>query len=140
MEAHHELTLKQILDSAWVRRLGRAAMIITPVLMSIGGVGIGWIVWDSRDIAKQAIQTAASAVSVSLQVKQEQGSRADLADQRAIAEQAWRDRFDAGLVNVQADVGEIKGDIGELKGLIMRQTAGKTDREGRAIIPTYVFN
>lgn len=139
MEAHHELTLKQILDSAWVRRLGRAAMIITPVLISIGGGGIGWIVWDSRDIAKQASSTAASAVAVSLQVKQDQGAYAGIAEQRALSEQAWRNRFDASLTNVQADVGEIKGDIGELKGLIMRQTAGKTDRQGRAIVP-YIFD
>lgn len=140
MTEAHELTLKQILDSAWVRRLGRAAMILTPILMSLGGAGIGWIVWDSRDIAKTASSTAASAVAVSLQVKQEQGARADLADQRALAEQAWRNRFDATITNVQADVGEIKGDIGELKGLIMRQTAGKVDRHGLTILPTYVFD
>lgn len=139
MEAHHELTLKQILDSAWVRRLGRAAMIITPILMTMGGGGIGWLVWENRDLAKRASETAASAVAVSLQVKSEQGAYALLADQRAAAEQAWRTRFDAGLTGVQADVGEIKGDIGELKGLIMRQTAGKTDRHGY-IWPTYVFD
>lgn len=139
MEAHHELTLKQILDSAWVRRLGRLAMIVTPVLMSAGGLGIGWIVWDSRDIAKQANSTAASAVAVSLQVKQEQQAYTLLEQQRAQSEQTWRNRFDAGLTSVQADVGEIKGDVGELKGLIMRQTAGKTDRHGY-IWPTYVFD
>lgn len=135
-----ELTLKQILDAPWTRRIAHGVWIVLGFVVPSMLAGIGWIVWGSRDTSLVAKVTAEQALVIVRDLKLSQSASEDLAEQRALAELAWRNRLDAGLTNVQADVGEIKGDIGELKGLIMRQTAGKTDRQGRAILPTYVFN
>ena len=139
--ADAELTIKQILDLAWVRRLSRAAMILVIPLISVGGSAIGWIIWQNYQAADKAVvaadiaaKTAAAAVEIAEDVKAIQIERAALADTRAADDKAWRDRLDAGLTRVNQristelgalkdDVGDLKGAIGEHKGLIVSDRA-----------------
>ena len=147
-EGHHELTLKQILDSNWVRRLSRASMVVFPIVIStIGGAG-SWVLYQNWQTSEKAVQASSEAAKIAAQalrvaddVRSKQDDRADLADTRAIDAKAWQQRLDEGLVRlnqrvsvqaseqnakfdaVNAKLGDLLGDIGELKGLIVRQNA-----------------
>lgn len=129
-----ELTLKQLLDAPWTRRLSRAFMILLFPVVGAGGSFVGWIIHENAQRAGTAAELAAEAVKVAAAVSDKQDDRANLADQRSADEKAWRDRLDAGLTRVNVristeigriseDMGEIKGSLGELKGLILRQQA-----------------
>lgn len=153
-----ELTLKQILDSAWVRRIARACMIVLPVIVTSGGSFVAWVMFQNWQTSDNAVRAAQSATTVAGQalvvvkdVQQTQDARAALADQARLDQQAWQKQLDDRLIRLNQrvstdvgelkdDIGEIKGAVGELKGLIIRQTSAKVDRQGRAIVPTFVFD
>lgn len=139
------MSIKEILDSAWVRRLGRLAMICIIPIVTAGGSAIGWIVWQNYTTSSRAEEVAAKAAAIAADVKVLQDQRADLIDERAKADLAWREKFDASLVRVnqqlstemgtvRTEIGELKGDIGELKGLIVRsQSAAVPFSPGRPV-------
>lgn len=138
MHATHELTLKQILDSGWVRRIGRVAVIITPILMSAGGGFVGWLIHTNNETSAKAATIATAAVALAEDLRHKNDERAMLADARAADQKAWQDSLDSGLIRlgqrvtnefstVNEKFSEIAGDIGELKGLIVRQSASAGD-------------
>jgi hypothetical protein len=141
MSEGHELTIKQILDSAWVRRLSRAMMIVFPMVVSaVGGAGT-WVMYQNWQTSQQAVAAAATAASIAAEavktanlVSDKQDARAELADQRDEDAREWQKNLDDRLIRlnqrvsteigvVQAKLGELQGAVGELKGLIVRQSA-----------------
>lgn len=127
-----ELTLKQILDSPWMRRLSRLAMTAGVTIITMICSGIGWLVWQNNEVSTAAQKAAAQAVEKVEDVAETQKARAELTDLARDADEKWRQKFDASLVRVNqristevgpinAKLGELQGEIGEIKGLILRE-------------------
>ena len=148
MSEGHELTIKQILDSAWVRRLSRALMILLlPTITAVGSAG-SWVLYENWRTSQKAVMASEAAAIIAKQallsaeqLKAKQDDRAEVADDRADDAKLWQQRLDDGLVRLNARVsaqdtkysekldavytklGDVLGDIGEIKGLIIRQNA-----------------
>lgn len=129
-----ELTLKQILDSPWVRRIARGVWIVMGfVLPSMLG-GIGWVLWANKTTSESANATSKQALSIAQSVSDKLDNRSEINDDRATNEQQWRDQLTNQIIRLnqrvslevgglRTDMGELKGQMGELKGLIVRQSA-----------------
>ncbi len=134
MSEAHEMTLEQWFRSKWFGYAWKLAALVGGFTFPVLGLIITLVTTDTNATARQANETAVGALNVVSEVKQVQEARADLADQRAVDEKAWRDQISAQGVRrnqrvsaevgaLRDDIGELKGAIGELKGLIIRQTA-----------------
>ncbi len=121
-----EMSIKEILDSAWVRRFGRLSMIVLPFIISIGGSAIGWVIYQNYMVSTRAEATAAKAATIAADVQDVQDERAALTDQRAKDEEAWRRRLDIGLTSLSSRVTTLIGEVGQLKGIVIRESNSVT--------------
>jgi uncharacterized protein YlxW (UPF0749 family) len=122
-----EMTIKQFLDLPWMRRIGRAAQVFGIPAIGLLCSAIGTLVWMNYSTASQAQVTATQAVEIASEVQDAQEARAQLADQRAEEEKAWRERFDRSLTSINRQMTRLTGEVGQLKGIVIR--------EGNAVIP-----
>lgn len=115
------MSLKQFADSPWMRRLGRLATVFgIPTLGILVSGMLVFIAWNVA-ISYGAQETANKAVDIAVEVKDVQDERAELSDQRAKDEQAWRERFDRSLSSVNTRITTLIDQVGQLKGIVIRE-------------------
>ncbi len=115
------MSLKQFADSPWMRRLGRLATVFgIPTLAALVSGLLVFVAWNVA-VSYGAQKTADDAVKIVTEVKDVQDERAELGDQRAKNEQAWRDRLDRSLTSVNQRISVLIDQVGQLKGIVIRE-------------------
>lgn len=129
--ADAELTLKQILDAPWTRRLARGVWIVLGVLVP-GGLGyIAWLLNDSRTIAESAKADAAAVKVVQVERVRDQEQFQSVVNGTLGEIKVTLTGFEKTLRSVEVDSAETRGIVEQMQLQQSREALLGVARQGR---------